>query len=134
MAQVSYEEFIERKSQLANISGFDPLFIPDFLFDFQRSLVEWAIRKGRAAIFADCGLGKTPMQLQLDVIERCLVLWSNPGEVVLTPFMGVGSEVYAAVKNGRKGIGIELKESYYRQAQRNTCSATKENRSQNLLL
>lgn len=57
--------------------------------------------------------------LQLDVIERCLILWSNPGEVVLTPFMGVGSEVYCAVKNGRKGIGIELKPSYYRQAQKN---------------
>ena len=49
--------------------------------------------------------------LQLDVIERACVLWSNPGEVVLTPFMGVGSEVYGAVKNGRKGIGIELKSS-----------------------
>ena len=57
--------------------------------------------------------------LQLDVIERAVVMWSNPGEVVLTPFMGVGSEVYGAVVNGRKGIGIELKESYYRQAIRN---------------
>jgi DNA modification methylase len=54
--------------------------------------------------------------LQLDVINRCLVLWSNPGEVVFTPFMGVGSEVYGAVKQGRKGIGIELKSSYYKQA------------------
>lgn len=57
--------------------------------------------------------------LQIDVIERACVLWSNPGEVVLTPFMGVGSEVYGAVINGRKGIGIELKPSYYRQAVRN---------------
>lgn len=57
--------------------------------------------------------------LQLDVIERCTVLWSNPGEVVLTPFMGVGSEVYGAVLNGRKGVGVELKETYYRQAVRN---------------
>lgn len=57
--------------------------------------------------------------LQLDVIERCLVLWSNPGEIVLTPFMGVGSEVYGAVKAGRRGIGIELKPSYYRQAVKN---------------
>ena len=54
--------------------------------------------------------------LQLDVIERAVTLWSNPGEVVLTPFMGVGSEVYGAVINGRKGIGVELKPSYYRQA------------------
>lgn len=57
--------------------------------------------------------------LQLDVIDRCVELWSNLGETVLTPFMGVGSEVYGAVKNGRRGIGIELKESYYRQAVKN---------------
>lgn len=57
--------------------------------------------------------------LQLDVIERCLVLWSNPGEVVFTPFMGVGSEVYSAVLNSRKGVGVELKRSYYRQAEKN---------------
>jgi hypothetical protein len=57
--------------------------------------------------------------LQLDVIDRALVLWSNPGERVLTPFMGVGSEVYAAVRAGRMGVGIELKASYYRQAVKN---------------
>jgi len=57
--------------------------------------------------------------LQLDVIDRILVLWSNPGEIVLTPFMGVGSEVYGALCAGRKGIGIELKPSYYRQAEKN---------------
>lgn len=57
--------------------------------------------------------------LQLDVIERCLVLWSNPGETVLTPFMGVGSEVYEAVRQKRRALGVELKESYYRQALKN---------------
>lgn len=57
--------------------------------------------------------------LQLDVIERCVVLWSNPGEIVFTPFMGVGSEVYGAVINGRKGVGVELKQSYYNQAVKN---------------
>lgn len=57
--------------------------------------------------------------LQLDVIDRTVVLWSNPGERVLTPFMGVGSEVYGAVTNGRVGIGVELKPSYYRQAVKN---------------
>jgi DNA modification methylase len=61
--------------------------------------------------------------LQLDVIDRCLVLWSNPGETVLTPFMGVGSEVYASVMQGRRGIGVELKPSYYRQAVRNVQAA-----------
>ncbi len=62
--------------------------------------------------------------LQLDVIERCVILRSNPGETVLTPFMGVGSEVYGAVINGRRGIGIELKESYYKQAAKNLEHAT----------
>lgn len=57
--------------------------------------------------------------LQLDVIDRCLTLWSNPGEPVLTPFMGVGSEVWGAVRQGRRGIGIELKASYYSQAVKN---------------
>jgi len=61
--------------------------------------------------------------LQLDVIERALVLWSNPGETVLTPFMGVGSEVYGAVLAGRRGIGVELKPAYYRQAVKNLAAA-----------
>lgn len=61
--------------------------------------------------------------LQLDVIERACVLWSNPGEKVFTPFMGVGSEVYGAVINGRRGIGVELKTSYYKQAVRNLAYA-----------
>lgn len=54
--------------------------------------------------------------LQLDVIERIITLWSNPGEVVLTPFMGVGSECYGALTEGRKAIGVELKTSYFKQA------------------
>jgi len=57
--------------------------------------------------------------LQLDVIERCLHLWSNPGEVVCSPFAGVGSEVFSAVRLERFGIGAELKPSYYRQMSRN---------------
>jgi len=57
--------------------------------------------------------------LQLDVIDRIIILRTNPGEIVFTPFMGVGSEVFGAVYNGRKGIGVELKESYYRQAIQN---------------
>jgi len=57
--------------------------------------------------------------LQLDVIDRVITLWSNPGEVVLTPFLGVGSEAYGAVCMGRKAIGAELKPSYYRQAVKN---------------
>lgn len=61
--------------------------------------------------------------LQLDVIERVVILWSNPSEIVFTPFMGVGSEVYGAVQNSRVGIGVELKPSYYRQAVKNVADA-----------
>jgi DNA modification methylase len=57
--------------------------------------------------------------LQLDVIDRALVLWSNPGETVLSPFAGIGSEVHEAVAMGRRGIGMELKPSYYRQMVQN---------------
>lgn len=69
--------------------------------------------------------------LQLDVIERSVVLRTNPGEVVLTPFMGVGSEVYGAVALGRKGIGFELKPSYFRQAIKNVKSAEHEHKDNN---
>lgn len=61
--------------------------------------------------------------LQLDVIERAVVMWSNPGETVLTPFAGVGSELYGAVQNGRRSVGFELKPSYYAQAVQNLDSA-----------
>lgn len=61
--------------------------------------------------------------LQLDVIERAIVLWSNPGEIIWTPFMGVGSEVYGALINDRIGMGAELKESYYNQAVKNVADA-----------
>jgi DNA modification methylase len=64
--------------------------------------------------------------LQLDVIERVVVLWSNEGETVFTPFMGVGSEVYGALKLGRRGVGVELKPSYYRQAAKNVNAALTE--------
>lgn len=63
--------------------------------------------------------------LQLDVIDRLVELYSNPGEVVLTPFMGVGSEVFSPVSMGRKALGIELKDSYYKQAILNLKEADK---------
>jgi hypothetical protein len=77
-----YEKFLDKKTQLGNNCGFDPVYMPDFLYDFQRSLVEWAIRKGRAAIFADCGLGKTPMQL---VWSENIVRKTNGKILILTP-------------------------------------------------
>lgn len=62
--------------------------------------------------------------LQLDVIDRALVLWSNPGDVVLSPFMGIGSEGYCSLKAGRKFVGTELKEAYWRQAVENLKGAS----------
>jgi hypothetical protein len=61
--------------------------------------------------------------LQLDLIERALTLWINPGDVVLSPFMGVGSEGYSAIKLKRKFIGVELKESYFRHAAKHIAEA-----------
>jgi DNA modification methylase len=62
--------------------------------------------------------------LQLTVIRRALNLWTNPNDVVLTPFMGIGSEVVTALENGRRAVGIELKDSYYRQAEKNARAVT----------
>lgn len=93
----------------------------------------WIWRQYASAFWDDVRIGRVlPFQsardendekhvhpLQLDVIDRAVTLWSNPGEKVLTPFMGVGSEVWSAVRLGRLGIGYELKPTYYIQAQRN---------------
>lgn len=83
-----YDEFIDRKSQITWNDGFEPVFMPDWLFDFQRSLVEWSVRKGRAAIFADCGMGKTPMQLAW---AENVVRKTNGKVLVLTP-LAVGAQ------------------------------------------
>lgn len=77
-----YDAFLAEKAQLGAMGGFDPLFMPAFLFDFQSALVEWAIRKGRSAIFADCGLGKTPMQL---VWAENIVRRTNGRVLILAP-------------------------------------------------
>jgi hypothetical protein len=71
--------------------------------------------------------------LQFQVIERGIELWTNPGDVVLSPFAGIGSEGYIAVKNGRRFIGIELKESYYKQACANLMNAENEGSQASLL-
>ena len=87
------------------------------------------IRMGRVLPYQDC---KDPDDekhvhpLQLDVIDRVVQLRSNPGEIVFTPFMGVGSEVYSAVRAGRMGMGVELKPAYYRQALANLEAAADE--------
>ncbi len=65
--------------------------------------------------------------LQLEVIRRGLVLWSNPGDTVLSPFAGIGSEGYVSLQESRRFIGVELKASYYKQAVANLRRATKQN-------
>lgn len=82
MVANSYQDFIFSKTQIGSMGGFDPLFMPDWLFDFQQALLDWSIRKGRAAIFADCGLGKTPMQL---VWAENVVRKTNKPVLILTP-------------------------------------------------
>lgn len=177
---MKYEEFLSKKK--VKISNHGPSEFADVnpvLFPFQADVVRWAVRKGRAAVFLDTGLGKTFVQLewarlldvkvlvvapvdngemdnetwiewangiwlgisesdtlqfttardvgdekhicplQLGTIERCIKLYSNPGETVLTPFMGIGSEAYQALRFNRRAVGIELKESYYRIAVKN---------------
>lgn len=98
---MTYAAFLERKSQLDGNHGFEPLWMPDWLFDFQRSLVEWALRKGRAAVFADCGLGKTPTQL---VWAENVVRYTNRPVLVLTP-LAVAAQT---VQEGAK-FGIEVR-------------------------
>lgn len=60
---LSYQDFILSKSHSGGDFGFKPIVLPSYLFDFQAAMVEWALLKGRAAIFAECGMGKTPMEL-----------------------------------------------------------------------
>src|SRR6266851_4379172 len=100
----SYLDFIERKSQLGSRAGFEPLWMPDFLFDFQRSLVDWSLRKGRAAIFADCGLGKGPMQL---VWADNVVRKTNQRVLILAPIAVAAQLLMEANK-----FGIEAHRSF----------------------
>lgn len=85
---MTYADFLGRRSQCGEAQGFDPCFLPDCLMDFQKALVEWAVRQGRAAVFADCGLGKTLMQL---VWAENVVRHTNRPVLVLTP-LAVGRQ------------------------------------------
>jgi len=100
---MDYNSFLESKSQLSGNFGFEPNFIPDFLFDFQKYIVDWSIRKGRSANFADCGLGKTPMQL---VWAENILRRENKPVLILTP-LAVSIQT---VGEGEK-FGIECKRS-----------------------
>ena len=97
---MNYEEFLDAKTHLKNDFGFLPVYMPDCLFDFQRALVEWATRKGRAAIFADCGLGKTFIQL---VWAENVARHTSGRVLVLTPL----AVSHQTVAEGEK-LGVEV--------------------------
>lgn len=98
---MNYEEFIHGKSQLGGEHGFEPLWMPEFLFPFQKALVEWTLRKGRAAVFADCGLGKTIQQL---VWAENVFRHEKKPVLLLTP-LAVGAQTVAEAR--RFGISAE---------------------------
>lgn len=90
-----YDQFIARKSQDTSRHGFAPEWVPDWLFDFQASLVRWATEKGRAALFCDCGMGKTPMQL---VWAQNVVQHTNRPVLVVAPLAASAQTVREAGK------------------------------------
>lgn len=100
---MDYQEFLNNKTQYGLMSGFKPNFIPDYLFDFQKSIVDWSIRKGRNATFADCGLGKTPMFL---VWAENIVRHTNKNILISTPL----AVSHQTIREGEK-FGIEVKRS-----------------------
>ena len=95
-----YATFLANKSQYGCGAGFDPVWMPDCLFGFQNHLTEWSLRRGRAAMFADCGLGKTLMQL---VWAENVVRKTNRPVLILTP-LAVAQQM---VREGEK-FGIEV--------------------------
>lgn len=96
---MTYAEFIEHKTHLGGRHGFKPTFLPDCLFDFQKALVEWAVDKGRGALFEDCGLGKSLQQL---VWAQNVVEHSNRPVLILTPL----AVSHQTVREGQK-FGVE---------------------------
>ena len=185
---MSYQDFVARKLSTVPPTGITGrVDLAGSLFPHQAALTQWALKRGRAAIFADTGLGKMRMgipdylitvrapgesehvthtvdefpvdmwqryaspvwmdinpsetlqytsarehdderhicPLQLEVIRRGVMLWTNPDDIVLSPFMGIGSEGYVALEMGRRFVGVELKASYYGQATRNLDAATR---------
>lgn len=101
---MNYADFIAAKSQINSADGFKPIWLPDYLFDFQASLVDWNLRSGRSALFADCGLGKTPMEL---VWAENVVRHTN-GKVLILTFLAVAGQM---VREAEK-FGIEVKRSH----------------------
>lgn len=99
-----YSTFLDQKRHLGGWHGFDPIWVPEFLFEFQRDLVQWATRKGRGALFADCGLGKTPMQL---VWAENVHRHTGKPVLIVTP-LAVSAQT---IEEGAK-FGIEVRRSH----------------------
>lgn len=99
----NYKSFLESKTQLGSLHGFGGSYLPDFLYEFQKSLVTWALRKGRSGLFADCGLGKTPMQL---VWAQNIVKETEKPVLILAPL----AVAHQTVAEGEK-FGIEVSRS-----------------------
>lgn len=97
---MNYNEFLDQKTHYGAEHGFDPLWMPSILFDFQKALTEWAIRKGRCAVFADCGLGKTFIQLAW---AENIARYTGKRILILTPL----AVAFQTVKEGEK-IGVEV--------------------------
>ena len=104
------------------------------IWDEYNSPVWWDINQSNTLnrIFADEESERHICPLQLDVIERVIKMYSNEGDTVFTPFLGIGSEVYQAVKMGRKGIGLELKKEYFEQAKKNLISLDDEDQQMDM--
>jgi len=100
---MDYQKFIQAKTQLIVGTGFDPVYMPDFLFDFQRHLVTWALNRSRCAIFADTGMGKTPIFL---TIAENIVRKTNGNVLILTPL----AVSFQTIIEGEK-FGVEVKRS-----------------------
>lgn len=100
---MDYEEFLQRKSQIGTFDGFEPVWIPEFLYDFQKALVTWAIKKGRAGLIEDCGMGKTPQAL---VWAENVVRKTNGNVLILCPL----AVSYQFIEEGHK-FGIEVRRS-----------------------
>ena len=109
---MNYENFLLSKVKRATVSGFeiDERKLNTHMFPFQKYIIKRALKQGKYALFSDCGTGKSIMQLEW---ANQVAIHAGKPVLILTPFAGIGSEVYEAVRLNRKGIGFELKESYF---------------------
>lgn len=136
---MNYAEYLQSKKTKILDAGFsiNRDLINKSAFEFQKDITCWALKKGRSAIFADCGLGKTLMQLEWSqkvhnyTNGNVLILaplsvskqTKEEGDIVFTPFAGIGSELYQPLLMKRRAIGIELKQSYFKQGVENCKNA-----------